>query len=97
MYEGLAAGGLGLIITGHMYVLKGRQCHPCQTGIWGDHHLDGLRRMAEVSQRNDTRVVAQINYVGRKPHEMTIAEIKEARDAFVAASQRAVAAGFDGV
>ena len=97
MYEGLAAGGVGLIITGHMYVLKDWPCHPCQTGIWGDHHLEGLRRMAQVSQRNDTRAVVQINYVGRKPHEMTLAEIKEARDAFVTAAQRAIAAGFDGV
>ena len=47
MYEGLAAGGVGLIITGHMYVLKDWPCHPHQTGIWGDNQLEGLRRMAE--------------------------------------------------
>lgn len=97
MYEELAAGGVGLIVTGHMYVHKNWRCHPCQTGIWDDRHMEGLRRMAEASRRNDTRAVVQINYVGRKPHEMTIAEIQEAKDAFVSAAQRAVDAGFDGV
>ena len=97
MYEGLSAGGVGLIITGHMYVHRDWPCHPRQTGIFSDEHLEGLRRMAEASGRNDTRAVAQINYVGRKPHEMTMAEIAEASDAFVAAAQRAVDAGFDGV
>lgn len=97
MYEGLAEGGVGLIISGHLYVLKEWPCHPCQTGIWGDHHLEGLRRMVEVSRRNDTLVVAQINSAGRKPREMTVAEIHEVRGAFVSAAQRAVAAGFDGV
>jgi len=97
MYEGLSAGGVGLFITGHMFVHEDWPCHPRQTGIYSDDHLAGLRRMAEASTYNDTRAVAQINYVGRKPHEMTPAEIEEARDAFVAAAQRAVDAGFDGV
>ena len=97
MYEGLSAGGVGLIITGHMYVHRDWPCHPRQTGIFSDDHLAGLRRMAEASKRNDTLAVAQINYVGRKPHEMTRAEITEAADAFVAAARRAVDAGFDGV
>ncbi|MHC4986664.1 MAG: NADH:flavin oxidoreductase, partial [Planctomycetota bacterium] len=81
----------------HMYVHERWACHPCQTGIWGDHHLEGLRRMAEASRRNGTRAVAQINYVGRKPHKMKVEHIEEAADAFVAAAQRAVDAGFDGV
>ena len=97
MYEELAAGGVGLIITGHMYVLKDWPCHRCQTGIWGDHHLAGLRRMAEASRSNGTRVVAQINSAGRKPHEMTLSEIRQIKDAFVAAARRTVLAGFDGV
>ena len=97
MYEGLSAGGVGLIITGHMYVHKDWPCHPRQTGIWSDDHLQGLRRMAVASRHSDTCAVVQINYVGRKPHEMTVAEIEEARDAFAAAAQRAVDAGFDGV
>ena len=97
MYEELSAGGVGLIISGHMYVHERWPCHPCQTGIWSDDHLPGLRRMVEASRRNDTRVVAQINHVGRKPHKMKVDHIEEAADAFVAAAQRAVEAGFDGV
>jgi len=97
MYEGLSAGGVGLIITGHMHVHEDWPCDPCQTGIWSDDHLDGLRQMTAASRRNDTRAVVQINYVGRKPREMTVIEIEEARDAFAAAAQRAVDAGFDGV
>jgi 2,4-dienoyl-CoA reductase-like NADH-dependent reductase (Old Yellow Enzyme family) len=97
MYERISAGGVGLIITGHMYIHKDWPCHPRQTGIWSDKHLEGLRRMAEASRRNNTRAVVQINYVGRKPHEMTLDDIDKARDCFVAAAQRAIDAGFDGV
>ena len=97
LYEELSAGGVGLIITGHMYVHPDWKCSPRQTGIWSDDHVDGLRRLARASRRNGAKAVAQINYAGRRPADMTPAEIGAATDAFLAAARRAEMAGFDGV
>jgi len=97
IYEELAGGGVGLIITGHMYWHRDWRCGPKQTGVWSDEHIPGLSRLALASQGGGTKVVAQINYKGRPPAEMSVAEIEEAVDTFVAAAQRACTAGFDGI
>ena len=97
IYEALAAGGVGLIITGHMYVDANWTCGPRQTGIIGSEHLPGLRRLARASQGNGAKVVAQINHGARPPADITSAEIRHVTDAFVAAGSRAREAGFDGV
>ncbi len=97
IYERLAAGGVGLIITGHMYVHPEWKCSPAQTGAWSDRHLPGLTRLARASKLNGARAVAQINLAARPPAELTAAEIKDVIDRFVAAGARAISAGFDGV
>lgn len=97
IYERLADGGVGLIITGHTYCHKDWKCSPNQTGIWSDEHIPGLARLATASHRNGVKAIVQINYAGRKPAEMGAAEIAEAVDCFAAAAQRAMQAGFDGV
>ena len=55
IYAGLAAGGVGTIITGHMYVHEDWKCSPGQTGIWSDEHITGLARLARESQPNAMR------------------------------------------
>ena len=97
LYETLAAGGVGLIITGHMYVDQDWKCSSAQTGIAKPEHLLGLRRLAQVCRGHGAKVVAQINHAARLPEEMTEAEIRKAADCFVAAAGRAQEAGFDGV
>jgi len=97
LYEGLAQGGVGLIITGHMYVDDGWKCSSLQTGIARKDHLPGLRRLAQVCRSDRAKVVAQINHAARPPEEMSPAEIRMAVDCFVAAAERAQEAGFDGV
>ena len=67
IYESLARGGVGLIITGHMYVDEDWKCSPKQTGISSKDHIPGLQRLAQVCQVNETRAVAQINYAARRP------------------------------
>jgi len=97
IYEELAAGGVGMIISGHMGVHAEGRCGPRQTGIWSGKQVPGLRRIAEASKANGTTAVAQINYRARTPAEMDRSEIEEAAEAFVAAAGRACEAGFDGV
>jgi len=97
IYEALAAGGVGLIITGHTYVDANWKCGPKQTGISGPEHVPGLRRLARASRGNGAKVVAQINHGARRPAEMSPVEIRHVADAFAAAGGRAGEAGFDGV
>ena len=97
IYESLAYGGVGLIITGHMYVDQDWKCSEKQTGITGKEHIPGLRRLAHISRGNGTKVVAQINSAARRPAGMNRAEINDAADRFVTAAGRVQEAGFDGV
>lgn len=97
VYEELAAGGVGLIISGHMYCHAEWKCSPNQTGIWDDNHVPGLKRFAAACHGNGAKAVAQINYQTRLPADMSPGEIREAEDCFVAAARRAMEAGFDGV
>ena len=58
IYESLAQGGVGLIITGHMYVHDDWKCSPKQTGISRKDHIEGVRRLAQISRSDGTKVVA---------------------------------------
>jgi 2,4-dienoyl-CoA reductase-like NADH-dependent reductase (Old Yellow Enzyme family) len=97
IYEALARGGVGLIVTGHMYVLEDQKCSPRQTGIWSDRHMPGLERLARACRGNGTRAVAQLNAAARRPGTLSAADLGEVVDGFVAAALRAERAGFDGV
>jgi len=97
IYESLAYGGVGLIITGHMYVHQDWKCSPKQTGAASKDHIPSMQRLAKISHRNGTKVVAQINSATRRPDEMSRAEIRNAADCFIAAGDRVLQAGFDGV
>jgi 2,4-dienoyl-CoA reductase-like NADH-dependent reductase (Old Yellow Enzyme family) len=64
LYRELAAGGVGLIITGHMYVHPSGKCHPEMTGIYSDNQVPGLAKLAQVIHAEGGKVVAQINHGG---------------------------------
>ena len=64
LHERLARGGVGLIVTGHMF------CHPrgryerLQTGIDHDGLIPGLRRLTEAVHRHGGKIFAQIAHAG---------------------------------
>ena len=64
MHTQLARGGVGLIVTGHMF------CHPrgryerLQTGIDDDNLLPGLCRLTDAVHRNGGKIFAQIAHAG---------------------------------
>jgi len=60
----LAEGGVGLIITGHMYVSPEGKCHPEMTGIHDDALLPGLSALAEAIHDAGGHVAVQINHGG---------------------------------
>jgi 2,4-dienoyl-CoA reductase-like NADH-dependent reductase (Old Yellow Enzyme family) len=63
-YRELAAGGVGLIITGHMYVHPSGKCHPEMTGVYDDDQIPGLMKLADVIHAEGSKVVVQINHGG---------------------------------
>jgi 2,4-dienoyl-CoA reductase-like NADH-dependent reductase (Old Yellow Enzyme family) len=66
LYRGLAAGGVGLIITGYMGVTPEGRASDSMTLICDDRFIDGLRRIAGVVHETskECRVIAQLGHVG---------------------------------
>ncbi len=77
VYRDLVRGGVGLIITGHMYVHPGGKANPGMTGIHSDELLPALAELARTVHDEGGHVVAQINHGGmqcsRKAVQGTIA------------------------
>jgi 2,4-dienoyl-CoA reductase-like NADH-dependent reductase (Old Yellow Enzyme family) len=64
LYQDLARGGVGLIITGHLYVHPSGRAHPEMTGIYSDDLIPGLAELADAVHQEGGRVAAQINHGG---------------------------------
>ena len=66
MYEHLAAGGVGMIITGHMVAVRGGDAHENQTHIDDDRYISTLREIADVVHHNgaDCKLIAQLSHAG---------------------------------
>ena len=64
MYERLARGGVGLIITGHMYVHRSGRCHREMTAIDRDELVPALAELTQAVHQAGGRIVAQINHGG---------------------------------
>ena len=60
----LAGGGVGLIITGHAYVIKQGQAGEWQLGIYEDRLVDGLREMTDAVHQKSGRIIAQLAHSG---------------------------------
>jgi 2,4-dienoyl-CoA reductase-like NADH-dependent reductase (Old Yellow Enzyme family) len=121
MYEALARGGVGLIITGHAFVHPSGRCHLAMTGVHDDDLIPSLEALTQAVHGLDGKMVMQINHGGRqcardaiaeeplapspvprtkggrRPRELSEAQIRELIGAYGRAAGRAKAAGFDGV
>jgi 2,4-dienoyl-CoA reductase-like NADH-dependent reductase (Old Yellow Enzyme family) len=64
LYQDLARGGVGLIITGHLYVHPSGRAHPEMTGIYSDDLIPDLAELADAVHQEGGRVAAQINHGG---------------------------------
>jgi 2,4-dienoyl-CoA reductase-like NADH-dependent reductase (Old Yellow Enzyme family) len=60
----LARGGVGLIVSGHAYVLKIGQASPFQMGIYDDSLIEGLASMTAAVHEAGGRIVAQLAHAG---------------------------------
>ena len=66
LYEELAVGEVGLIITGHAYVQPSGKASPRQIAIHDDRFVPGLARVAEVVHRHPSKIFIQLAHAGRQ-------------------------------
>lgn len=64
VYEGLAQGGAGTIITGYAYVMADEHPNPNMMGIYDDSFVTEYRELVRIAHEQDTRIVLQIVYGG---------------------------------
>jgi 2,4-dienoyl-CoA reductase-like NADH-dependent reductase (Old Yellow Enzyme family) len=64
LYRQLGEGGVGLIVTGHVYVDRGGRAHPEMAAFDRDDLIPEWRRTIAPAQESGARVVAQINHSG---------------------------------
>jgi len=64
LYRALARGGVGLIITGHMYVHPSGKDHKDMVGIHDDEVVPYLSEAVGAVHQEGSRVVAQISHAG---------------------------------
>lgn len=66
-----AEGGFGLTMTCAAHVQANGQGFPGQLGIWSDHHLDGLERLATKIKSEGSISIVQLHHAGmRSPAEL---------------------------
>ncbi len=64
LYENLARGGAGMIITGYASPLQEEQPNPGMMGIYDDSFIAEYRPLTEMVYRHDSRIVLQVAYGG---------------------------------
>ena len=64
VYERLARGEVGLIISSHVYVRKDGQAGLFQLGIYDEGLLEGLRAMTKAVHAENGKIVAQLAHAG---------------------------------
>ncbi len=74
LYRELAEGGVGLIITGHMYVHPSGKAHEEMAGIYSDDLIPHLSELTQTVHEEGGLIVAQINHGGMYSDETTLPE-----------------------
>ena len=67
LYRALGEGGVGLLITGHMYVSKdvGR-ASPKQGALYDDRFVPGLAKAVSAAAESGCKVFVQLSHAGAK-------------------------------
>jgi 2,4-dienoyl-CoA reductase-like NADH-dependent reductase (Old Yellow Enzyme family) len=102
LYENLAKGGVGLIITSGAYITGDSKSVPNQIGFYSDEFIEEYKKLTEIIHSYESKVLLQANYASLngqdlKPGDVSLEDIKSIVAAFGDAAARAEKAGFDGV
>lgn len=68
IYEKLAKGGTGLIITGYAYISKEEQPNPGMLGIYDDSFITEYRKLTDKVHVSGSRIALQIVFGGSQSH-----------------------------
>lgn len=72
LYRELAQGGVGLIITGHMYVHPSGKAHTEMTGIYSDALIPELAELADTVHQAGGKIAVQISHGGMQCSRETV-------------------------
>ncbi|MBQ9048303.1 MAG: NADH:flavin oxidoreductase [Solobacterium sp.] len=105
IYEELAKGGVGMIITGFTSVDRNDTYFGGMMRLCDDALIPQYRRLTDIIHAENVPVIAQLALGGyyrqsgelTEPDEMTAEEIQHVIQMFIDAAVRAEKAGFDGV
>ena len=78
----VARGGVGLVITGHAYVLQNGKAGPGQTGVYSDDLVPELGRIPEKVHEHGGKVVLQISHAGGNTRPEWISGVPSAPSEF---------------
>ena len=60
VYEDLAKGGVGLIITGFAHTIKGENTSLRMLAAYDDSYIEGFKKITEAVHKYDTKIILQI-------------------------------------
>lgn len=66
VYQELAQGGVGLIITGYSFITENEQPNPGMMGIYEDSFIDEYQELTDMIHDHGSKAVMQIVYGGSK-------------------------------
>jgi 2,4-dienoyl-CoA reductase-like NADH-dependent reductase (Old Yellow Enzyme family) len=99
IYDRLASGGSGLIVSGFQYVKANGIAMPHQIGNYCDNQMDGLSRITETVHLHGARILAQLVHCGAKadpglfPYEGELWGASAVPDPFTGRSPREMTTG----
>ncbi|MDC3317329.1 NADH:flavin oxidoreductase [Candidatus Poseidoniaceae archaeon] len=83
-----AKGGFGIITTAASHVQESGQGWTGEMGVWGDHHVPGLSRLADEIRRYGSKSFVQLFHGGmRSPSSLTGQQPVSASENFISDSQ----------
>lgn len=66
VYESLAKGGVGTIITGYAFVTEDEQPNPGMMGVYNDSFIEEYKKLTCMVHRYGTNIILQIAYGGSR-------------------------------
>lgn len=66
IYEDLAKGEVGLILTGYANIVKEEQPNPGMFGIYDDSFIPGYKKLCDLVHQYGSKIVLQVAYGGTK-------------------------------
>ena len=100
IYDELAAGGVGCIISGFTSVYDDDHYFGGMARLSNDGLIPEHKRLVDTVHAHNVPIIAQLamgEYKDKEIDELTSADIADIRKLFIKAADRAVQAGYDGV